>query len=101
MELSNALEHAISNAHESAVDVEVESCTGSSGEDAFLSIYGALTTRLGIPDFPGGLPEFDWRTELRLDCRLLAVWDFDYYQLSLRLEGKRVLLRRHSIEPAN
>ena len=97
MELSNELQRAVSSALASERDIEVRAGAVSTREDAFLSIHAALVAKFGIPDFPGGLPEHDWRTELRLDSQLLAVWDFDYYQLSLRLEDDRILLRRHPL----
>jgi len=54
--------------------------------EMFLEAIDRLTDDFGEPDFP---PEgaIDWRQVLGLRSDLVAVWDFDYYQVSLRVES--------------
>ncbi len=69
--------------------------------DLFLQAFAHLFARFGSPDHPGRYT--DWRGVLRVHSPLLAVWDFDYYQLSLSTaleaaihdEGYRVVLTRY------
>ncbi len=72
-------------------------CLGSDqllGE--FLSIYAQLVVRYGAPDFPCISGHLCWIEVLGLeDSRLVAVWDFDYYQLSLHDVDGYVVLQRY------
>ena len=65
----------------------------------FLQVFAQFVQRFGEPDFPAE-SGFDWREFLGLRSDLLAVWDFDYYQLSLRVtcqsrQDSDVVLAKH------
>lgn len=67
---------------------------GVSAEQRYLSARLAFSERFGEPDWPGD--DHDAPSALGLsDDAALAIWDFDYYMLSLRVDGDRVLLERH------
>jgi hypothetical protein len=61
--------------------------------------FARLVREFGGPDFPAEAGH-DWRETLGLPPVLVAVWDFDYYQLSLRVESRSgedrvVVLAKH------
>ncbi|MEQ8211851.1 MAG: hypothetical protein RH917_18785 [Lacipirellulaceae bacterium] len=62
----------------------------------FIALFAFLVERFGSPDFPGG-NEVDWRMSLNISDTMVAVWDFDYYQLSIRNSCKNqgVIITRH------
>jgi hypothetical protein len=64
-------------------------------EDRFLSSFVQLSTRFGEPDHPGDFA-VDWRRSLGFGEGMLAVWDFDYYVVSLRFAGHTVLVQKHT-----
>ncbi len=72
------------------------------GHDLFLALFDAFVRALGFGvDFP--LPDgCNWRRELGLPERdPLVVWDFDHFQLSLRLQLSdrgQVLLTHHPLD---
>lgn len=53
--------------------------------ELFLTVFARLVTDFGTPDFPPGGP--DWPGALGLPPGWVAVWDFDYYQLSIRADS--------------
>jgi hypothetical protein len=55
----------------------------------FLTAFSQLISSFGEPDSPA-LCSTDWRRELQASPSLQAVWDFDYYRVSLRVatQGK-------------
>lgn len=69
----------------------------------FLTVFARFVRDFGGPDFPSE-DGCDWRATLGLASELVAVWDFDYYQLSLRVESQSredsiVVLATHRAEP--
>jgi hypothetical protein len=68
----------------------------------FLMVFARFVRDFGGPDFPSEAG-CDWRAVLGLTSGLVAVWDFDYYQLSLRVEARgsddcTVVLAKHRAE---
>lgn len=53
----------------------------------FLMVFAHFVRDFGEPDFPAE-SGCDWRKVLGLRTELVAVWDFDYYQISLRVESQ-------------
>lgn len=74
----------------------------------FLHAFAHLVICFGEPDFPS-YDRYDWPTRLEISTPLVAVWDFDYYQLSLSgaigsendMHEGAVLLTRHSVKMNN
>ena len=64
---------------------------------SFLLAYTNLVTQLGDPDFPFAC-DHDWRETLGFPSDVAAVWNFDYYQLSLRIRSSdgALLLAKHT-----
>lgn len=63
-------------------------------EQRYSSALLLLSGRFGVPDWP--CEDCDWPQALGLsEATTLAIWDFDYYQLSLRIDGAHVLVERH------
>ena len=64
---------------------------------SFLLAYTTLITQLGGPDFPFA-DDHDWRETLGFPTDLAVVWNFDYYQLSLRIRSSdgTLLLAKHA-----
>ena len=68
----------------------------------FLMIFAWVVSTSGEPDFPASHGT-DWRAVLSLKSPLMAVWDFDYYQLSLRVAceddpDRVVILAKHTVD---
>ena len=63
---------------------------------SFLHAYAKLVSQFGEPEFPLNC-EKDWRTALGFANDLAAIWDFDYYQISLRVRVSdgAVLFAKH------
>jgi hypothetical protein len=66
----------------------------------FLQVFADLVLKFGVPVYPRAAAQ-NWRQTLGLSSRLVAVWNFDYYQLSLRVlatseDDATVVLARHS-----
>lgn len=86
---------------EAEISFELFSNSFSKPEDIFVLALVKLLKILGDPDFPSLHNEtIDYGTHLDLDASFSAVWDFDYYCLSLTLIHKgtfkdKVLLRSH------
>ena len=54
-----------------------------------------MVEKHNAPDYPGDAGSEHWPETLGLDGSMLAVWNFDHYQLSLSLEGDRIVLVNH------
>ncbi len=71
--------------------------------DRFLVAYETLHERFGPPDAPAIESPIDYRSILEVEAEMFALWEFDYYQLSLRLESELdqgyVVIQRH--EPSS
>lgn len=87
----------ILRAIDSSEPVEVLINLEATPKERFQAISAEITARSGPPDFPED-PTFDWSTQLGLEGETIAVWDFDYYQLSLRIKDDAVLLQRHDLK---
>lgn len=63
---------------------------------SFLHGYGKLVGQFGEPDFPLNCGK-DWRSTLGFATDLAVVWDFDYYQISLRVRATdgAILFAKH------
>ena len=96
----NDLQECVELAMSSNEDVELIGDAGDSPSALFLMAFSRLILELGEQDYPG--EETNWPKELGLDVELFALWNFDYYQLSLRLhdDGSRelVVLRKYENE---
>ena len=72
----------------------------SKAGDLFLVAYETLRERFGPPDAPALETPINYRSILEVEVQLFALWEFDYYQLSLRLESDPerddVVIQRHA-----
>ena len=58
--------------------------THDSAVCTFLFVFAQFVQLFDPPDFPGGA-KCDWRDLLDIKDDIVAIWNFDYYQLSLRV----------------
>jgi hypothetical protein len=58
---------------------------GTDATKVFLTVFAKLLGRFELPDYPCA-SNFDWRAALGFEAKLAAVWDLDYYRVSLRIE---------------
>ena len=74
---------------------------GMSPEGVFTLAYTKLFQKFGAPDYPTLEGGAEYTERLEISAPLVAVWDFDYHMLSLRIEGtgaeRRVLLQQHDL----
>ncbi len=62
----------------------------------YLSIYGCFVEKYHLPDYPCFFASNHWPELLKLSREFCAVWDFDYYQLSLSLENENIVIIHHT-----
>jgi hypothetical protein len=73
------------------------------GHRLYLFAFCSIFLRFREPDYPLRT-SVDWATDLGIETPFCAVWDLDYYQMSVALEITAeggpctVILRRHSVE---
>jgi hypothetical protein len=80
-------------------DADVAVFLRGSARETFLVVFAVFVKQFGAPDYPNAAGDVV-RESLRFpEEAMLAIWDFDYYRLSLRLENvdadATVLLARH------
>ena len=65
--------------------ITLERRLDSSPENDYLSSYAYFIEEFGTPDYPCDIESERMVNDLNISGKLVAVWDFDYYQLSLVL----------------
>lgn len=88
------LDLIVEDALKSDAPVAVPSDCDDSPEASFLTVFLKMSRRFGNPDFPSDAPckGEEFREMLRIEHRLLAIWDFDYYLLLLYVAEDQVWL---------
>lgn len=90
------LENAIEKAFElSGHEVLITDSNALNDESNFLSVFSALQQKYNAPDYPCYIDSAEWLEVLEIQEKLVAIWDFDYYRLSLRKGGKSAIFTKH------
>ena len=90
------IDEAIDKAFEfSGTKVGINNSHVLNSESNFLSVYSALVEKYGFPDYPCDLGSQKLLDVLDIEENLVAIWDFDYYQLSLRKDNNEAVLTKH------
>jgi hypothetical protein len=81
-EIDRAINLALEKSNE---EIILEGRKEFSSENDYLSSYAYFVEKFGTPDFPCEMDSERMVTDLNLSGKLVSVWDFDYYLLSLVL----------------
>ena len=61
----------------------------------YLVVFAFFVEKFHSPDYPNYADSDHWPATLNIDKELSAVWDFDYYQLSLSVENNQIVIIKH------
>lgn len=89
-----AIQYAVQSQDEAVL---LKRSKGSSSEADYLSTFAYFVENQYSPDYPCDEGSEYWLEELNLSGKLAAVWDYDYYQLSLVLSGNdTIIIKKHT-----
>ena len=61
----------------------------------YIVVFSYFVEKFHSPDYPNYSDSDHWPTTLNIGKELSAVWDFDYYQLSLSVENNQIVIIKH------
>ena len=82
-------------------DVFLEDSKAPYAEVIFLKMFAQCQQRFGLPFYPGQRGSDKLPKGLVKIFRLLAIWDFELFQLSIRMEnieGRKMVFLRHHVK---